>query len=124
MLKLHNTMSQSMELFTPRHGEQVKMFTCGPSVYRPPHLGNYRTFLWEDVLERYLRYLGYGVERVINLTDIEDKAIAEAEKEGKALEELTGMSLADFSGRPPLSGSNFPPRCHVLPLAWIRPCIS
>jgi len=98
MLKLHNTMSQSMELFTPRHGEQVKMFTCGPSVYRPPHLGNYRTFLWEDVLERYLRYLGYRVERVINLTDIEDKAIAEAEKEGKALEELTEDVTRRFFG--------------------------
>lgn len=97
MLKLHNTMSRRLEPFKPRQSGKVKMFTCGPSIYRPPHLGNYRTFLWEDALQRYLRYLGYHVERVINLTDIEDKAIEEAERSGKVLEDLTeGVSIRFF----------------------------
>jgi len=97
MLKLHNTMSRRMEPFKPRQSGKVKMFTCGPSIYRPPHLGNYRTFLWEDALQRYLQYLGYHVERVINLTDIEDKAIEEAERSGKVLEDLTeGVSIRFF----------------------------
>ncbi len=97
MLKLYNTLSRRMELFEPHDPEQVKMFTCGPSIYRLPHLGNYRTFLWEDVLQRYLGYLGHSVKRVMNLTDVEDKAIQEAEKEGKTLTDLTeGVSLKFF----------------------------
>jgi len=65
------------------------MYTCGPSIYQLPHIGNNRTFLYEDILLRYLEYLGYLVERTIFITDIEDKAIAEAEKEGTTLKELT-----------------------------------
>ncbi len=74
----------------------VKMFTCGPSVYRRPHLGNYRTFLYEDLLQRYLEYLGYGVVRLISLTDIEDKAIVEAEKEGVSVKELAQRNRRIF----------------------------
>ena len=65
------------------------MYTCGPSTYQRPHIGNYRTFLFEDVLQRYLEYLGYSVTRLITLTDVEDKAIAQAKKENVSLEELT-----------------------------------
>jgi cysteinyl-tRNA synthetase len=65
------------------------MYTCGPSIYQLPHIGNYRTFLYEDILHRYLEYLGYKIERALNITDVEDKAIAEAEKEGTTLKELT-----------------------------------
>jgi cysteinyl-tRNA synthetase len=72
------------------------MFTCGPSVYRRPHVGNYRTFVWEDLLQRYLRYSGYQVERVINLTDIEDKAIAEAERNAVNVGQLTSEVVDRF----------------------------
>jgi cysteinyl-tRNA synthetase len=72
------------------------MFSCGPSIYAPPHIGNYRTFIWEDVLQRYLKYLGYEVKRVINLTDIEDKAIEEAEERGMPVGELTGAIAGRF----------------------------
>ena len=68
----------------------VKIFTCGPSVYRRAHIGNYRTFLYEDVLHRYLEYLGYRVRRIMNFTDVEDKAIGEARKQDTLLHELTG----------------------------------
>ena len=72
------------------------MFTCGPSVYRRPHIGNYRTFLYEDLLQRYLEYLGYDVVRLISLTDIEDKAIVEAEKEGVSVKELAQRNRRIF----------------------------
>jgi cysteinyl-tRNA synthetase len=75
---------------------RVKMYTCGPSTYQRAHIGNYRTFLYEDVLQRYLEYLGYTVTRLITLTDVEDKAIAEAEKERLSVEELTQRNEAVF----------------------------
>ena len=90
MLKLYNTMSRSLEEFKPRNGRTVKIFTCGPSIYRRPHIGNYRTFMYEDILVRYLRYKGYRVDRAIPLTDIEDKTILEAIKKKKKIDELTG----------------------------------
>jgi cysteinyl-tRNA synthetase len=76
---------------------RVKMYTCGPSTYQRPHIGNYRTFLFEDVLQRYLECLGYSVARLITLTDVEDKAIAQAEKENVSLEELTRRNEDDSS---------------------------
>jgi len=72
------------------------MYTCGPSIYQLPHIGNYRTFLYEDILHRYLEYLGFKVERALNITDVEDKAITEAEKEGVTLKELTGRHARIF----------------------------
>jgi cysteinyl-tRNA synthetase len=86
---LVNSLSRTQEIFEPREQGHVKVFTCGPSIYRRPHLGNYRSFLYEDTLVRYLEYLGYQVERVINYTDVEDKAISEAEEAGKSVSELT-----------------------------------
>jgi len=89
LLKLFNSMTRRLEEFQPFEDGKVRMYTCGPSIYQLPHIGNYRTFLYEDVLHRYLEYLGYRVERALNITDVEDKAIAEAEKQGKMLKELT-----------------------------------
>ncbi|MCE5243096.1 MAG: class I tRNA ligase family protein [Desulfobacteraceae bacterium] len=89
MLQLYNTMSRSKEVFRPRREGEVKMFTCGPSIYARPHVGNFRTFLWEDVLLRYLEYRGNRVLRVINFTDVEDKALEEAGKKGATVLELT-----------------------------------
>ncbi len=88
MLKLFNTLTRKKEKFQPI-GEVVGIYTCGPSVYQYAHIGNFRTFVFEDVLVRYLRFKGYKVKRVMNLTDIEDKAIVTARKEGKSLKELT-----------------------------------
>lgn len=95
-LCLHNTMADRMEIFKPRRRGKVKLFTCGPSIYNWPHIGNYRTFLYEDVLQRYLEYLGYRVERLINFTDVEDKAIAEAREKGITLEALTEPVAKSF----------------------------
>jgi cysteinyl-tRNA synthetase len=89
LLRLYNTLTRKAELFKPIEDMLVKMYTCGPSTYQRAHLGNYRTFLYEDILQRYLEYLGYNVTRLITLTDVEDKAIAEAKKEQLSVEELT-----------------------------------
>ncbi len=90
MLNLYNSMTRTLEAFEPRdESGRVKIFTCGPSIYRRPHIGNYRTFLYEDLLVRYLEYLGYKVKRVINFTDVEDKTIIEADNQGRSMEEVT-----------------------------------
>jgi cysteinyl-tRNA synthetase len=88
-LVLRNTLAKRKELFSPRVPGQVKVFTCGPSVYRRPHIGNYRTFLYEDILVRYLEYLGYKVDRTIIFTDVEDKTISTAADEGTDVSGLT-----------------------------------
>ena len=96
ILTFHNTFTKRREAFVPRSADAVRMFTCGPSVYRRQHLGNYRTFLFEDVLQRYLEYRGYHVKRGINFTDVEDKAIEEAKDYGRTLTELTQPVIDEF----------------------------
>lgn len=89
-------MSRSEESFRPRNEHEVKVFTCGPSTYRRPHIGNYRTFLYEDVLVRYLTFKGYAVDRVINFTDVEDKTISEATDKKQKMKELTDEVAKHF----------------------------
>ncbi len=96
LLRLFNTLSGQTETFKPQEDKLVKMYTCGPSTYQPAHIGNYRTFVFEDVLQRYLEYLGYKVVRVMTLTDVEDKSIAQAKKENLSVEELTRKNEAWF----------------------------
>ncbi len=96
MLQIYNTLTRKIEPFQPAEDKQVKMYTCGPSTYQRAHIGNYRTFLYEDILQRYLEYLGCKVTRLITLTDVEDKAIAQAKKEGLSVEELTQKNEAVF----------------------------
>jgi cysteinyl-tRNA synthetase len=96
MLNIYNTLSQKTEQFKPAEDMEVKMYTCGPSTYQRPHIGNYRTFLFEDILQRYLEYLGYKVIRLITLTNIEDKAIAYAETANLSVEELTNRNEKIF----------------------------
>ena len=96
MLKLHNSLTKKLEIFKPQEKGRVRMFTCGPSIYQLPHIGNYRTFLFEDILQRYLEYLGYRVERVLGITDVEDKALADAENQNVSLKELTDGNIETF----------------------------
>ena len=87
--KFYNSLSKKIDTLEFKENTEVKMFTCGPSIYRKPHIGNYRTFLFEDILQRYLEYSGYKVKRLMNFTDIEDKAIEEAKLKGITVKELT-----------------------------------
>jgi cysteinyl-tRNA synthetase len=96
LLSLYNSLTRKTEPFQPAEDTQIKMYTCGPSTYQPAHIGNYRTFLFEDILQRYLEYLGYKVKRLMTLTDVEDKAIAQAKKENLTVEELTRKNEAIF----------------------------
>jgi cysteinyl-tRNA synthetase len=96
MLRLFNTFGRKIETFQPVRKDPVGVFTCGPSVYQRSHIGNFRTFLFEDVLVRYLEYLGYQVKRGMNFTDIEDKAMAEAAKKGTSVKKLTDKNIATF----------------------------
>jgi len=88
LLRLFNTLTRKKEKFEPL-GDVVGIYTCGPSVYQYAHIGNFRTFIFEDVLVRYLKFKGYKVKRVMNITDIEDKALVMARKEGKTLSDMT-----------------------------------
>ena len=67
---LYNSVSHKKELFVPNNPDLVKMYTCGPTVYHYAHIGNLRTYIMEDVLEKALRYVGYNVKRVMNITDV------------------------------------------------------
>jgi cysteinyl-tRNA synthetase len=98
LLKLFNTLGKRIEAFQPVDERVVTVFTCGPSIYQRSHLGNFRTFLFEDVLVRYLEYSGYMVKRGMNFTDIEDKAITEAEKRRISLNQLTEGNIREFIG--------------------------
>lgn len=89
MLKLYNTMSGSKEIFKPNQSGKASIFSCGPSIYKRPHIGNYRTFLYEDLLIKYLKHLKYNVRYTTILTDIEDKSISEALEKGEKVDDLT-----------------------------------
>lgn len=88
-LRLYNTLTRAIEPFAPADGETVRMYTCGPTVYNPAHIGNFRTFLFEDLLRRVLAMQGWKVLQVMNLTDVDDKIITRAREQGKSISEVT-----------------------------------
>src|SRR5208283_4388002 len=96
MLRLYDTLDGKKRRFKPLQGNTVRMYTCGPSVYAYSHIGNFRTYLFEDVLVRYLIFKGYKVKRIMNITDIEDKAIEAARKERKTLDALQKDKIRSF----------------------------
>ena len=87
--RLYNTMSRRLEPFAPADGGTVLLYSCGPTVYNPAHLGNFRTFLFNDLLRRSLRLRGWGVRQVMNLTDVDDKIIKRASEQGRSIREIT-----------------------------------
>jgi len=95
-LRLHNTLTRSLDPFTPLHDGEVRLYTCGPTVYNRVHIGNLRTFVWEDLMCRAFRSLGFRTVQVMNLTDIDDKTIRGAVAENLTLGEFTGKHIATF----------------------------
>ena len=87
--RLFNTMSRKIESFAPADGETVRIYSCGPTVYNPAHLGNFRTFLFVDLLRRALKLRGWKVRQVMNLTDVDDKIIKRAHEQRKTIREVT-----------------------------------
>lgn len=88
-LRLFNTLTRKKEVFKPLKPGLVTVYTCGPTVYDYAHLGNFRTYVFQDVLRRYLKYKGFRVRQVMNLTDVDDKTIKGSRKEGVSLQEFT-----------------------------------
>ena len=94
--RLFNTLTRTVEPFAPADGETVKLYTCGPTVYNPAHLGNFRTFLFEDLMRRVLRLRGWKVVQVMNLTDVDDKIIKRATEQGRTIIEVTDPIVTIF----------------------------
>ena len=89
MLKLFNTMTRRKEVFKPIKPGFVGIYTCGPTIYNFAHIGNYRAYIFEDQLKRYLKYRDFDVKQVMNLTDVDDKTIRDSQKEGIKLKDFT-----------------------------------
>ena len=89
MLKLYNTLSRKLETFKPLIGNEVRMYTCGPTVYDFAHIGNFRAYICADILKRYLRHKGYIVKHAMNITDVDDKTIKGSQKKKISLNEYT-----------------------------------
>ncbi len=95
-VKFFNTLGRRLEPFAPLAPGKVGIYTCGPTVYNTVHIGNLRTFLFEDLLCRSLRFLGFEVTQIMNLTDVDDKTIRGAEEKGLALDVYTAPFIAAF----------------------------
>ena len=99
MIRFHNTLSGQDEEFRPLTPGEVRVYTCGPTVYDLPHIGNFRAYVFEDLLLRFLRFSGYKVVQVMNLTDVDDKTIRGARAAGVSLREYTEpFTRAFFAG--------------------------
>ena len=97
-MKIYNTLTKTKEEFKPRDpaGKKVQMFVCGPTVYDHSHIGHARTYVFFDVVAKYLRYRGYKVTYLMNITDIEDRIIDRAQRDGKSVKELVRIFEKSF----------------------------
>src|ERR1700712_3844420 len=95
-LRFYNTLTQQVEPFSTLDGKTVRMYTCGPTVYNFAHIGNFRAYLFEDLLQRHLEARGFDVLRVMNLTDVDDKTIRGCREAGLPLGEFTAQFKQAF----------------------------
>ena len=93
---IHNTLSRRLEEFVPLEAGHARMYTCGPTVYNFAHIGNFRAYVFEDLLRRWLKFKGFRVTQVMNLTDVDDKTIRDSQKAGKTLAEFTAEYAKAF----------------------------
>lgn len=107
-IRFYNSLSNTVEPFAPIHEGKVSMYVCGPTVYNYPHIGNMRPVVVFDTLRRFFTYLGYEVTLVSNFTDVDDKIIKEAAKEGKTESELTEFYIGEFKKTSLKIGSMLP----------------
>ena len=95
-IRLYNTLTQKVEDFAPADGKTVRMYTCGPTVYDYVHIGNFRTFIFQDILRRCLRARGFALDHVMNITDVDDKIIRNAMAAGQTIGEYTEQYTKAF----------------------------
>jgi cysteinyl-tRNA synthetase len=96
MIRFHNTLGGKVEEFVPIEPGRVRLYTCGPTVYDDPHIGNWRAYIFEDLLKRFLTYRGFAVTHVMNITDVDDKTIKGANAQGVGLEDYTRPFIEAF----------------------------
>ncbi len=96
MLRFHNTLSNAVEEFQPLDPPRVRIYTCGPTVYDYAHIGNFRTFVFQDILRRHLRARGFEIHQVMNITDVDDRIIQNAAAAGVSLRDYTEKFIAAF----------------------------
>src|SRR5208282_2141025 len=95
-MRVHNTLSGKIEPFVPLKPGEIKMYTCGPTVYDYAHIGNFRTFVFQDILRRFLRSRGFKVNQVMNFTDVDDRIIVKAAAAGVGIREYTDKYIEAF----------------------------
>src|SRR5579862_6018780 len=95
-IRLHNTLTNDLQPLQPLHPGEVRMYTCGPTVYASAHIGNFRTFMFQDILRRFLRARGYSVLQVMNVTDVDDRIIQSAAAAGVGIREYTDKYIQAF----------------------------
>ncbi len=95
-LRFYNSLTQRLEEFAPLHDNVVRMYTCGPTVYNYAHIGNFRSFVFPDILRRWLRARGYALDHVMNITDVDDKIIRDAAAAHKPIQEFTAVYTKAF----------------------------
>ena len=96
MLKLYNSLTAKKEVFKPQNRNKVKIYACGPTVYDYAHLGNLKTYIFEDVLRRTLEYNGYEIKETMNITDVDDKIIKRRGKKTKSLKKSPSLTRRFF----------------------------
>src|ERR1700685_834379 len=95
-ITLHTTLSNRLEPLAPPHPGEVRIYTCGPTVYAFAHIGNFRTFVFQDILRRFLHSQGYRVLQVMNVTDVDDRIIQSASQAGVTIREYTEKYIQAF----------------------------
>src|SRR5947209_11511738 len=95
-LRVYNTLSRQKEPFNPLHAGKVGIYLCGPTVYKPSHIGHMVGPVIFDTVKRYLRYVGYEVTWVVNITDVDDKLIVRARELGTTVKDLAEKMTADY----------------------------
>ena len=94
--KVYNSLNKKTEIFKPINDGKVLLYTCGPTVYDYAHIGNFRTFIFEDLLKRWLMHLGYEVKHIMNITDVDDKTIEKARRKKESLSSITEKYTEEF----------------------------
>src|SRR3989344_8923494 len=95
-VKFYNTLTRQKEEFSPINKNEASFYSCGPTVYNYPHIGNYRAYIFADTLKRVLLYNGFKVKHIMNITDVDDKTIRDSQKERKSLKEFTEFYTEEF----------------------------
>ncbi len=120
MIKFLNTLTHRIEDFHPITQGEVRMYTCGPTVYSYAHIGNFRTFLFEDLLRRFLKFSGLRLTQVMNITDVDDKTIRDSKAAGQSLRDFTEKYTEAFFRISPLLAPRELKFTHAPPIILTR----